>query len=123
MSLEEALDRNSAAMEKHSALLTKVMASGGLPSAAAGDGEAATAPRRGRPPGSGKPKGPTFDEVKAIAERVRDERSRPEAIALMKKHGAAKIVELDESKYAAFVAAAEVLLAADDNDAGGDDDI
>lgn len=114
MSLEESLDRNTAALEKHTAALLKT----GGGAAPAADGETATRPR-GRPPGSGKAKGPTLAEVKAIAERVRDERSRAEAISLLKKHGAEKIAELDESKYAAFVAAAEVLLA-DDGDGDGE---
>lgn len=119
MPIEDALDRCTAALEKHSGLLAKMIAGGG--------GTVATdaTPRRGpgRPP---KAKGPSIEEVKVIAERVRDEKSRPEAIALLKKHGADKVASLDESKYAAFVAAAEVLLADDGDDDGdgeGDDSI
>lgn len=114
MSLEEALDRNTAATEK---LTAAVLSKGGTNSSA--DGE--TNKRGpGRPP---KAKGLTPAEVKAIAERVRDEKSRSEAIALLKKFGAEKVAALDEKHYAAFVAACEVALEGGDDDTGeGDGD-
>lgn len=117
--LEESLDRNTAALTKHSALLEKVISMGGVPAAAAGE----AAPRRGRPPGSGAAaKGPSAEDVKAIAERVRDEKSRPEAVALLQQFGAQKSSQLEPKNYAAFIAAAEVLLADGGEDAGGSDD-
>lgn len=102
MSLEDALVESTAAMKA----LTAVM--GGKTPAAVEPGKRAP----------GRPKTVKLGDVKAIAERVKDDKGRPAAVALIKQHGADSLAELDESKYAAFIAAAEVLL----NDGGGDGD-
>lgn len=116
MSLEEVTEANTAAMVELTAELKAFRKSGATPTLA---GETAGTPARrppGRPPAK---KGPSIAEVKAIADRVKDEIGRSEAVALIAKHGAAKIADLDEGKYAAFVAAAEVLLEA--NTGGGEE--
>lgn len=114
MALEEALNENTAAMRE----LTARLAAAAV----------ATPEKRppGRPPGStSKPK-LTIAEVKAIAMKVVADKGKPAVLALMKKHGAAKLADMDESKYAAFIAAAEVLLNEEEpaEEAGeGDDEI
>lgn len=96
-SLEEALNANTAAVTR----LAEMMAKGGAaPAAAAGTGR-----------GPGRPKKISLDEVKAVAKKLMDERGRPVAVKLISEHGATQLAELDESKYPAFIAAAEVLLA------------
>lgn len=96
-SLEEALNANTAAVTR----LADMMAKGGTAPAAEG---AKRGP--GRPP-----KAVTLDQVKAVAKKLMDERGRPVAVKLISEHGATQLAELDESKYPAFIAAAEVLLA------------
>ena len=61
-----------------------------------------------------EPPGPTFDQVTAIAQEIARRKGPPAAIGLIMQHGAKKLAEMDKSKYPAFVAAAEVLLAGDD---------
>jgi hypothetical protein len=63
------------------------------------------------PNGSGKAKGPSFDEVVAIAQEVARLKTPPVAIKLINQHGAQKLAEMDPAKYPAFYAAAQVLLA------------
>lgn len=67
-----------------------------------------------RPPGrpAGSTNKVTFDAVKAVAKKLMDEKGRPVAVKLIQTHGADQLANLEESKYPAFVAAAEVLLAA-----------
>lgn len=79
---------------------------------AGGGGAAATAATkpRGRPPGTTK--AVTLDEVKAVAKKLMDEKGRPVAVNLIAEHGADQLANLDPAKYSAFIAAAEVLLAA-----------
>ena len=101
MSLEEALSENTAALKAVTAALTSGKAA--TPAAARGPG---------RPPG--RPKNVSLDDVKATAAKVVESKGRPAAVALIKEHGAASLAELNESKYAAFIAAAEVLLAEED---------
>lgn len=111
MAIEDDLQANTAAVIANTAAMNKVAALLAKGGGVAAEPEAAGATKpRGRPPGK---KAPTIEEVKAIAERVRDERSGPEAIALIKKHGANKLADMDASKYAAFIAACEVALAGD----------
>lgn len=107
MSLEEALNRNSEALEAHTAALL-------------GKGSPVTA--KGGTKGGAKT-APTFDEVKAIAERVMDEKGTPAAKALIAKHGAKKLAELDKSKFAAFIAACEVVLNTEAEPEPEDDEI
>lgn len=106
MSLEESLNRNSEALEAHTAAL---LGKGSPVAAKGGKGGAKTAP--------------TFDEVKAIAERVMDEKGTPAAKALIAKHGAKKLAELDKSKFAAFIAACEVVLNTEAEPEPEDDEI
>jgi hypothetical protein len=61
--------------------------------------------------GNGKAKGPSFDEVVAIAQEVARLKTPPVAIKLINQHGAQKLAEMDPAKYPAFYAAAQVLLA------------
>ena len=108
MTIEEMVSGLTAALDRNTAAI--------LGKAGSTESTPVTARRPpGRPPAN---KGPTIAEVKAIADRVKDERDRSVAIALIKKHGAEKIADLDPSKYAAFVAAAEVLLADTGEEAG-----
>lgn len=114
MSLEESLDRNTKALQEHTAAI--LASKGGSLGADAGK-----TPNKG-----GRPRKITLAEVKAAAEKVKTEKDRPAAVALIKKFGAETLAELDESKYAAFVAAADVLLAGGDDDGGeggGDDEL
>jgi len=56
----------------------------------------------------------TFDEVKVVAKKLQDEKGNPVARKLIATHvgtEGAKLVEMDESKYAGFIADAELLLA------------
>lgn len=77
--------------------------------------EGATAPKpRGRPPGSTNKTDDqpavTIDQVKAIANKLAAEKGRPAALSLIKQHGSDDTASMDPSKYAAFIAAATVLM-------------
>lgn len=102
MALEEDVKSLTAAVVK----LTELMAA--KPAAAV----ATTAAPSGR--GPGRPKKITIDEVKAVATKVADEKGRPVYFQFLKQFDAKQLAELDESKYPAFMAAAEVLLAQQD---------
>ena len=104
MAIEELIAENTAALKALTAKMSGAAPAGRPP---------------GRPPGK---KAPTAEEVKAIAERVRDEKGgKPVVVALMKKTtGAERIADMDPAKYAQFIAASEVLL--NEEDTGGDDD-
>lgn len=107
----EALNENTKAIIAHTAALS--------------GGKVASAPTEAKK-GPGRPKTVKLADVKAIAERVREEKGRPAAVSLIKKHGADSLSELDESKYAQFVAAAEVLLNAEaeaEAETGGEADL
>ncbi len=110
MTIEEVISENTAAVKA----LTAIMAGKPVPPAPT-DGK--------RPPG--RPRAVTLEEVKAIAYRVKAEKSNPVAVALIKEHGADSLANLDKSKYAAFIAAAEVLLNEPDEpgEAGDDDEL
>jgi hypothetical protein len=95
--LEEVIAENTAALRENTAAIK------------AGGGAAATT-TAGR--GPGRPKKVDFDQVKAVAKKLMDEKGRPVAVALIQKHGADQLANLAEAKYPEFVAAAEVLLAA-----------
>lgn len=95
-SLEETIAANTTALQENTAALK-----------AGGGGAAAGAGR-----GPGRPKKVTFDEVKAVAKKLMDEKGRPAAVGLINSHGADQLANLAEAKYPEFVAAAEVLLAA-----------
>lgn len=97
--IEELLAENTAALRENTAALK----------AGGGSGTAATG---GAGRGPGRPKKVTFDEVKAVAKKLMDEKGRPAAVGLIQQHGADQLANLAEAKYAEFVAAAEVLLAA-----------
>lgn len=55
-------------------------------------------------------KGPSFEEVIAIAHKLAGERGPAVAAKLIQQHGAEKLALMDKSKYPAFVAAASVML-------------
>jgi hypothetical protein len=74
----------------------------------------------GRPPKVAS--GPTLDQVKAIAEKVREERGQPAAVELISKHGAKKLADMDPKRYAEFIAACEVALSEEDGDDGEESD-
>jgi hypothetical protein len=109
----EALNNNTLAVKA----LMGVMGKPGVASVPAADGT-----KRG----PGRPPKVTLAQVKAAAERVRDTESvggKPKAVALIKQHGADSLAELDESKYAAFIAACEVVLAGDGEGEEGEADL
>jgi len=60
--------------------------------------------------GPGRPRKVSLDEVKAVAQKLVAERSLPVAKKLIHDLGAPQLADLDESKYAEFIAAAELLL-------------
>jgi hypothetical protein len=109
VSLEEALIANTAAVDRLAGLMSK--GGGGAPAAAAGEA--------GR--GPGRPKKVTLDQVKAVAKKLMDEKGRPVAVKLIQEHGADQLANLEEGKYPAFVAAAEVLLAQGVEEPAGDE--
>lgn len=74
----------------------------------------AAAPAEGAKRSPGRPRKVTFEEVKAIAKKLMDEKGRPVAVKLIKKQDAEELAKIPESKYAAFIAEAEVLLAQQD---------
>jgi len=53
----------------------------------------------------------TFEDVKVVAAKVQSEKGQSVAVDLIKQIGGGKLADMDESKYAQFIAAAEVLLA------------
>lgn len=59
-------------------------------------------------------KGPSFDEVTAIAQEVARLKTPPVAIKLINQHGADRLANLPPEKYASFYAAAEILLGKQD---------
>jgi hypothetical protein len=117
VALEEALIANTAAVTR----LADLMEKGGVPAA----GEAATAASsgRGRPKGStNAPKTPSFDEFKAVAYQLQQEKGGPVAVKLLQEHGG-KLADIDPSKYASFIAAATVLLAEQPAAENSDDEL
>jgi hypothetical protein len=107
MALEEALEENTAALKANTAALK----SGG------------TSVDTGKTPGKpGRKPAIKLDDVKAIAMKVQSEKGRPAAVALIKKHGATQLADLDPSKYAAFMAACEVELSAEEEPPAEEDD-
>lgn len=104
MSLEEALIANTTELAKFNANFEKF--STGKATAAAPTTAAASGEKRG----PGRPPKIKFDDVKALAMKVVEEKGQPACVKLISSHGAKKLAELDESKYAAFMAACEVLL-------------
>lgn len=111
MALEELLAENTLAVRALTAALQK------------GGSTTATPTPAGAARGPGRPKAVTLDEVKAAAEKVRAEKDKPAAVAIIKAHGADTLGELDKSKYAAFIAACEVALNEGGDDGDGDDSL
>jgi len=60
---------------------------------------------------NGQDKGPSFDEVVAIAQELARLKTPPVAIKLINQHGASKLADMDPAQYPAFYAAAQVALA------------
>lgn len=100
--LEESLNANTAALTRLADLMEKN-----------GTAAPAAATAATRPPG--RPRTVTLDMVKAAGKKLSDEKGRPVVAALVKQHVPAgadvQYASIDASKYAAFIAAAEVLLA------------
>ena len=109
MDLEDVVNAVNANTEAVKALTAKMGTGGAAPPAAAAAG--------GR---GGRPKKVTFADVKIAAEKVVAEKSRPAAVALIRKHGAESLAGIDEAKYPAFIAAVEVLLNTPDDDGAGE---
>lgn len=109
MALEEAINANTAAVALLNDNFEKFFG--------AKAGSTAAEPRK-----PGRPRTVKFADVKAIAEKVRTEKGKPAAVALIQKHGAASLAALDEAKYSAFVAAAEVVLNESEPDGDPEDD-
>ena len=65
------------------------------------------------PAPNGQIKGPSFDEVVAIAQELARQKTPPVAIKLINEHGAQKLADMDPANYPAFYAAAQVALAQD----------
>ena len=133
MSLETDIARLADVLEKGFANLTaaiarqsEIAASPTLPAATP------EPPKRGRPPAiaaapvaepapppqAASPaapngKGPSFDEVVAIAQELARQKTPPVAIKLINQHGAQKLADMDPANYPAFYAAAQVALAQD----------
>jgi hypothetical protein len=102
MSLEDVTAENTAALKELSAAI-KAMGTSKAPAAA-------TAGKPGRPPKAVV----TLEQVKAIADKVVETKDKPTAVALIRQFGSPNLAGLDESKYPAFIAAAEMLLKAEE---------
>jgi hypothetical protein len=113
MSLEAKIDALTGVMERFLATVPGAAASAATTSASAepATAPAAPAPRRGRPPGTGKAKQPTAEDVKAAAFKVRDAISMDAAKKIIKAHGAAELAKLDPSVFTAFIADCEAAVA------------
>jgi hypothetical protein len=74
----------------------------------------AAAPASTTPTPNGQDKGPSFDEVVAIAQELARRKTPPVAIKLINQHGAQKLADMDPANYPAFYAAAMVELAQPD---------
>jgi len=70
-------------------------------------------PPQAASPAAPNGKGPTFDEVVAIAQELARQKTPPVAIKLINQHGAQKLADMDPANYPAFYAAAQVALAQD----------
>jgi hypothetical protein len=136
MSLESSIERLADVLEKGLTDLTAAIvrqseiASSPLVVASPSDVAAKPAdiepPKRGRPrnepaappvaspaavpPPNGEIKGPSFDEVVAIAQELARLKTPPVAIKLINEHGAQKLADMDPARYPAFYAAAQVAL-------------
>jgi hypothetical protein len=60
--------------------------------------------------GPGRPRKISLDEVKTVAKKLADEKGRNVAVKLIGEHGAGQLADMEESKYSSFIAAADVLL-------------
>lgn len=105
MSLEDDVKALTTALTN----LTAKLPAMGASTTASAPSTAATATR-----GPGRPRKVAFDEVKVVAKKLMDEKGAPVAKKLIANHVGAeggKLADLDESKYAAFIAEADILLA------------
>jgi len=111
------LEANTAALNRLAAIME---AGGGTTKTAApvANGAAPTAEKRT----PGRPRKITLDTVKAVAEELRDAKGKPAAVALIKKHGAESLAEMDEVQYPKFVAAAKAILNAEPEEDEAEDE-
>jgi hypothetical protein len=116
MSLEQRIEENTAAMLALKATIEKH----GLTAAPAATTDTKRPP--GRPKKEDAPPAVSFDEMKAALLKVKNEKSKDAAQALIKDVGGAdKMDGIDKSKYAAVLAAATAAMA--EPEAGSDDDL
>lgn len=113
MSLEEATDRNTAAVTKLNENFAKLFGAKGATTAAE---PATTGGKGGRPP---KIK---MADVQAMAQEVRKKKDKPTAVKLIKKFGADSVAEMDESNYKAFMEAAKALIEEEEEPAAEEED-
>ena len=133
MSLEQAMEANTAAvvalhtdiknmlaqMKRLDNVLPAVAAETAAPASATTDKKGPGRPKKTEE-AAAAPK-VTFDEVKTALMKVKEEKGKDAAQAIIKDVGKAeKMAEIKEPNYAAVIAACEAALAGDD---GNDDDI
>jgi hypothetical protein len=96
-------------MDRLSENIEKLIATFNAKSGASVSAGEASAEKRGpgRPP---KVSTPTVDQVRAAAQKLKDERGMPAVRKLYGEHGAEKAADMDPAKYASFIAAVDVLL-------------
>lgn len=118
MSIESKIEELIAALNANTA------AHGGAASGGkAADDKATTGRGRGAGKASDKKndeKKFSADDVRAAAVKLKEEKGSPAAKALIKKHGADALADLDESVYAAFIADVEKALKEEDSNDEGD---
>jgi hypothetical protein len=121
MSLEQALQENTATMKQ---LIAALAAAGTVSSASTGTaadaGTTKTTGKGGKTTKTTEKTGPTREEMVAALTEVKEKFSAADAKAIISKVGATKMAEIADDKIgAAFTLAKAKLEAAD---AGGDDD-
>lgn len=122
MSLEQALAANTAAIN---ALTAVLQGQGQQPAAKTADApkdapKATTGKAKADKAAPAKKEEPavTYDQVKELILKVNQEKGRPAIEELLSGFGVKKGPELKPEQYAEFVAAAETLLAGDEDDGG-----
>lgn len=74
----------------------------------------------------GRPRLPTLDDCKVVAEQVKEKKGVDAAVAIINAYGAAKLKDLEKAKFPAFIAACQLALNAEEEEeegAGGDDSL
>lgn len=114
MSLEQAIQANTAAIEKLIATMSAMPATGTAPAAKPTDAEkpkAKAAPKEEKPADPpAPPSGPTDKEVISVVTKL-SLKDRKQAVALFQRHGAEKMSGLKPEQYADVIKDAEAVLA------------